>query len=165
MKSIRKWNAALFLVNGALVLGAVHWLGCAGTQQQQQQPRSPGLYDLKGWAYSGVWWPGSGTGTATAVDIDGTVGHPLTIYGPTGSTSPNGAPWSYNYRIDSGQLPPGLAFDTPSYSAISGIPTERGHWIIQLEVYNLQLTTPYFSYAGFTQQLRIHITGSGEVNE
>jgi hypothetical protein len=57
-------------------------------------------------------------------------------------------------------LPPGLSFSSAYY--ITGIPTERGHWIVTVELYDLSANGR--TYNGFQQQLRFHITGSGRVN-
>lgn len=120
-------------------------IACASTPQEQQ--RSPGLYNLKGWNY----WNG---------DANGKVGHEVFISGPRALCVPSHR-WSSSMQILSGSLPPGLSMDS-AYN-IKGIPTRRGHWIIKLKLYDVECGGS--RYEGLTQELRIHITGSGRVVE
>ena len=94
----------------------------------------------------------------SGIDIDGEVGHRLTVEGPTTSCQPGGK-WSGDIEVASGELPPGLA--KQSNGDISGIPTQRGHWVVEMRVYNL--TCNGDSYQGYTQELLFHISGSGRV--
>lgn len=125
-------------------------------QKPYVETRPPGLYNLKGWNGGLV-----SNGKGQDVDIDGTVGHPITVGGPTASTVPSGTGWSLSNRIISGSLPPGL--NIQDNDTITGIPTERGHWIVSIEIFNVKFNGS--SYQGYTQQLRFHITGSGKVND
>jgi hypothetical protein len=109
----------------------------------------------KGW---GPW--GKGCNRSGADDIDGEVGHPIAIASPSAYCNGEFGNWTAAVRIVSGQLPPGLHFDG---RAIVGIPTERGHWIVRLELYNVQCGGD--RYEGFEQELRFHISGSGKVVE
>ena len=135
----------------------VHRTGYADTYKQ--------VYHLRAWGgedkvvfYDGV--PGH-EGTATDFDINGEVGHPLSVHGPTGYCS-HGGTWFADTEIFSGTLPPGLTFRKSDLS-ISGIPTERGHWIVMMKLSNSYCNDEY--YDNFTQQLRFHVTGTGKVIE
>jgi len=46
---------------------------------------------------------------------------------------------------------------------ITGIPTARGHWIVTVSISNIQCNGLIYGTLAFQQQLRFHITGSGEV--
>jgi hypothetical protein len=102
-------------------------------------------------------------------DIQGEVGYPLTVRAPIGVCNGVwGRGYTASYRIVSGQLPPGLHFqcDNGQWSgglcpSIIGIPTERGHWIVNIELYDVQCGGHF--YEGFVQELRFHISGSGKV--
>jgi hypothetical protein len=127
---------------------------CADIYQAANRPKAspppgPGLYSLNGWY-----------GTRADVDINGEVGHPLDIGYPRANCVPSGN-WSGGNRVDSGTLPPGMSMG--EHGGISGLPSERGHWIVKMEMYNVQCGGS--SYEGFTQTLRFHITGSGKVVE
>jgi hypothetical protein len=64
--------------------------------------------------------------------------------------------------VSSGSLPPGLSMG--SNGAISGIPTERGHYVVHLQVANA--TCGGISFPNMTAwgtDIRFHITGSGVV--
>lgn len=138
--------------------------GCSGHQsiwedigdwsrERNQEPEKPGLYSLDGW--NGA--PDNGGKNRWAPDVNGEVGHSLYVNGPRSKCVPSGRTL-HNSRITSGSLPPGL---TLGIHAITGTPTERGHWIVKLEAYNVQCNDR--PYAGFEQELRFHITGSGKV--
>jgi hypothetical protein len=122
----------------------------AANRPRRTPPPSPGLYSLNGWY-----------GTRGDADVNGEVGHPLSAGNPTANCVPS-QHWSGGQRINSGVLPPGMSLDNNT-GAISGLPSERGHWIVQMELYNVQCGGQ--SYLGFTQTLRFHITGSGKVVE
>ena len=143
---------------------------------------------IRGWGYKKVFYDGvtGHEGTAEGVDMDGEVGHPMDPYGemtapcasshgedvpscyvgrPLSDYDPSSDQWAYDVEIASGSLPPGLSIvkDRDAYGDISGIPTERGHWIVILKVKNIQWKGKY--YADFSQQLRFHISGTGKVIE
>ena len=102
-------------------------------------------------------------GTVEGADINGEVGHVLDVDGPM-NVGPGGCAWTSNYAIVSGTLPPGLSIvkDRNYYFwHITGIPTERGHWVVEIQLSNIQCDGE--TYMGFTQQLRFHITGTGKV--
>lgn len=109
-------------------------------------PKPPGLYNLTGW---GGW----------GADFDGEIGRPIWVIGPQANCRPS-QQWSSHYRIISGQLPPGVYIRNDNYY-IEGIPEDRGHYIVKLELYDILCGGTY--YNGFTQELRFHITGSGRV--
>ncbi len=115
-----------------------------------------GLKNLHGWNDTPIYGNSS---TAEGVDIDGEVGHPLSVSGPTANCN-DGGRWTSNTDIISGELPPGLSKDGRN-GKISGIPTERGHWIVEME--NSNIVCDGQGYKGYTQQLRFHIQGSGRV--
>lgn len=141
---------ALMVLAGIAAIGFL--LACASAPQTRVE--SPGLYwyDAYGWNYNNQ-------------DINGEVGHRLYVSGPRRNcvtSAGKNQPWSASYRIISGALPPGLEFESGS-SGIEGIPRERGHWIVKLELYNLKCGEN--DYKGFEQELRFHITGTGKVIE
>ena|SRR5215469_13638837 len=140
------WNcfSALTVAASILIVG-----GCVPANYSRnvnRGPTRPGLYGLEGWQ-----WGRS--------DIDGEVGHPLSTASPHANCVPGGN-WSANVRIVSGQLPPGMTLN-PAPWTITGLPTERGHWIVRIELYDVKCGAQY--YQGITQELRFHITGSGKV--
>jgi hypothetical protein len=129
----------------AATLGTAGFLLACATGGEQHQQLGPGMYSLTGW-------------NAWNADINGEVGHRLYVNGPTANCKPSGN-WNANYRLNSGSLPPGMSIDNGMN--IVGIPAERGHWILTLELYNVECGGNY--YKGLTQELRFHITGSGRV--
>ena len=82
-----------------------------------------GLNNLHGWKDTPIY--GNST-TASGVDIDGEVGHPIYVYGPTANCTPSGN-WTLNVKVSSGALPPGVFLSTKSgkYGHIEGIPVKR----------------------------------------
>ncbi len=122
--------------------------------------------NVHGWNYTETYYYGKGEGqegTAGDADINGEVGHPLYVSGPSGSCLPSHN-WTLNMEVATGALPPGLEIvqvGGSDYGAIKGIPTKRGHWIVTMHAYNF--TCDDKGYMGFTQQVRFHITGTGEV--
>lgn len=162
MKSRFSLTALLFIGNVAFVAAATQWMGCATPQQNTyHEPTQPGLYNITGWNNAGVYWPTPGQlGTAPDVDVDGTIGHPFTLWSPSALAIPTHN-WNGQAYVTKGTLPPGLSLG--SDLKVTGIPTERGHWIVTLELETLY--TNGQSYAGFTQVVRFHITGSGDVNQ
>lgn len=112
---------------------------------------------IDGWNGANVYSNGQAIGFATAIDINGEVGYQLTVIGPRAHCSAGG--WSGTTVITSGQLPPGLVKDDKDY--ISGVPTERGHWIVELTMNPLSCGGATFW--GFSQKLLFHISGSGKV--
>jgi hypothetical protein len=139
MKSWRRVRA--ITARAACIAAALALAGCAAFEDKP----ATGMYDLRGWNN----WYG---------DIDGEVGHRTYVPGPTARCLPSHT-WNSSYRIQSGSLPPGMDIDNAFN--IVGIPTERGHWIVTLELYDVNCEGG--SYQGLTQELRFHITGSGRV--
>lgn len=137
----------------SICLISITLTSCADIYQAVNRPKpapppSPGLYRLNGW-----------NGSTSGIDIEGEIGHPLTVNGPTADCEPS-RDWSGDQRINSGKLPPGLTMDDKS-GGITGIPTVRNHFVVEVELYNVQCGGN--SYRGFTQELRFHITGTGKV--
>lgn len=118
--------------------------GSAGSGNAEET----GMYDLTGW--NGISWD---------TDINGEVGHRLFVNSPTARCLPSHN-WSFTPVVVSGSLPPGLTLNSAP-SSITGIPLERGHWIVRLRMDNVQCEGNY--YKGYEQELRFHITGSGKV--
>jgi len=120
--------------------------------------------DIDGWNDTSVFFDGvkGHEGSVSGIDIDGEVGHPVYVGSPRANCKPSGN-WSLNVEVSDGTLPPGLSLSTVSgeYGVIKGIPTSRGHWIVEMRAYDLKCEGKY--YMGFTQQLRFHISGSGRV--
>jgi len=129
--------------------------------------RVPGWYP----AYSRSGWLPHG-------DIDGDVGYPLNIEGPRGICLPD-SNWQFHYSVVSGTLPPGLRWNNPRYGDISGIPRERGHWVVHAKVDSIicngkemlrppdtiwqYRVVPPGSHEEW--QLRFHVRGGGKVIE
>jgi len=122
----------------------------------------------------GLWWHNSQginefQWNLGRSDINGEVGYPPTIFAPVAYCNGDMNGWTSSHRIVSGQLPPGLHFrcDSPSSRSgchvVEGIPTEPGHWIVRVELYDVQCGGS--RYDGFVQELRFHITGTGKVNQ
>lgn len=123
-------------------------------RQTYKTSSKPGFYGVtSGWNN----WSG---------DVNGEVGHRMYVSGPRAKcihcNNCEAGSWSSNYSIESGRLPPGLSFGDGF--DISGIPTERGHWVIKLKLYNIKCNNAYYGNSDFTQELRFHITGTGKVN-
>ncbi len=123
------------------------------------------LTNVRGWNASSFYPYGAEghEGTAADIDVNGEVGHPLYVSGPTGSCLPSHN-WTLSIEAATGALPPGLEIvqvGGSDYGAIKGIPTKRGHWIVTMHAYDF--TCEEKGYMGFTQQVRFHITGTGEV--
>jgi hypothetical protein len=99
-------------------------------------------------------------------DVDGEVGHRIFVAGPRARCLPEGpgGGWSAALDVVSGSLPPGLTFAGGSYFGdIEGIPTERGHWVVKLKLYEFTCGRKSYPQVDFTQELRFHITGTGKV--
>ena len=109
--------------------------------------RKPGFY-----GFTSYWNNYNG-------DINGEVGHQLYVSNPKAICEPG--TWTGNPSIISGTLPPGLILNSAPWT-ITGIPTERGHWIVRMKLSNVTCNSS--NYDGFEQELRFHITGTGKVN-
>lgn len=132
-------------------------LGGAGVTGVWATQSEPGLYRLKGWNGGGVYQR-----RADDLDINGEIGHPLSVSPPTANCRPGGSFTGTETRIVSGELPPGLAFGYGGhFRRIGGIPRDRGHWIVELAVDRFECNG--VGYVGFQQVLRFHITGTGRV--
>lgn len=132
--------------------------GCADLQSRPRgtpSPQKPELRNLTGWAGKPYH---SYNNKAEDADIDGEVGHPLSVSHPR-MKCVGGDGWSGESKVVSGTLPPGLTLH--SSDDIDGIPTERGHWVVRLREYNL--TCGGNDFGDFEQELRFHISGSGKV--
>ena len=146
----------VFSVGSVVVLAA--GLGSAGWAQ------GPVTFD-----YFSLWngvqaVPSSGVEVRVESDVNGEVGHPLVVSSPRARCQPGGG-WGRVASIISGSLPPGIRFNHTDvdYDRIEGIPTARGHWIVTLALRNLSCNG--VTYPGFQEELRFHITGSGEVHQ
>lgn len=120
--------------------------GCATSANMRQNTTQPG-------------WYGITTGWNNWSDVNGEVGHRLYVSNPRGRCEPGGG-WTASASIVSGVLPPGLSLNDAPW-AITGIPLERGHWIVRMKLYNISCNNQYFN--DFEQELSFHITGSGKV--
>ena len=119
-------------------------------------------FNLRVWNNSGQFYYNNfGRRDVGCIDINGEVGHSLWVKGPTAVCEPDNN-WGGQFSIVSGTLPPGVEMDNAGN--ISGIPTERGHWIVVVTVSNIQCNgIP--NNMDFTAQLCFHITGTGKVIE
>lgn len=140
----------LFIGPVTLLLFIVSIIGSASSRKTTTTVEKPGFY---GYEYSSRWNGGSD-------DVNGEVGHRLYLGGPRARCAPSGN-FTANKMIVSGKFPPGIDWEYGK-SAIEGIPTERGHWVVKLKMYGIVCNGG--NYDGFEQELRFHITGSGKVN-
>jgi hypothetical protein len=121
-------------------------------------------------------------GAGLDADIDGKVGYPLSVVGPKIGGCPLG--WNADISLANGALPPGVSMS--SAGDISGVPTERGHWLVTAKIANITCAGHRYTREGapdlvaqhegwdtsgcgawkycWTQQLRFHVTGTGEVH-
>lgn len=141
---------------GSLVIGAYFLMFLASATPQKTTSTKPGFYGVS------EWWNGGSS------DVNGEVGHRLYVGGPRARcitcNNCQPGPWQADHMIVSGNLPPGMSFDNGT-SNISGIPSERGHWIVKIKLYNIRCNGLNFDgCCSFTQELRFHITGTGRVN-
>ena len=122
-----------------------------------------GLSNIRTWANSGQFYYDAfgPRGVDGCTDINGEVGHSLSLNGPTADCEPSGQ-WNCQIRVASGTLPPGISID--DIGNITGIPTERGHWIVTMKVSNIQCNGEPTNM-DYTQKLCFHITGTGKVIE
>ena len=136
-------------------------VGAAPSMAGAQSARPPvGLTNVTGWNGVPVDYSNGGIGTTAGIDINGQVGYRLVVPAPTSGCA--GSDFGYGGPVRGGAtLPPGLGWDALGNDTISGIPTERGHWIVQIE--RLEIVCNGITYNGFRQELRFHITGSGRV--
>jgi hypothetical protein len=131
---------------------------------------------------NGITW---GHDTGGGEDVPGQVGYSLTVNSPRFDCP---GPWySSGPYIVSGELPPGLEMD--EHGEISGVPTQRGHWIVGLKISNIRCNGVNYTNSGMPdvvfdklfpgqdrsacivysghdcelRTLRFHITGSGAV--
>jgi hypothetical protein len=97
-------------------------------------------------------------------DVKGEVGYPIHVDGPHAQGC--SGQWSEHVSIVSGQLPPGVSLPDGLGVApdFTGIPTERGHWVVTVQADNIQCNGQTYPLQTFRQQLRFHITGTGEVH-
>lgn len=142
IKISKRAAKALMALSAVAAIGFI--LACASAPREVKQ--EPGWYGItSGWND----WGG---------DINGEVGHSLYVSNPRAKCLPS-RKWSANSSVISGTLPPGLTFG--NLDEITGIPTERGHWIVKLKLGNIRCEGG--TYKDFEQELRFHITGSGKV--
>jgi len=146
MQIKRRAATAVMFLAAAATLGFM--LACVDAKSDWTTTAKPGIYGVQTWR---------------AGDVDGEVGHPLYLGNPTMHCLP-ARQWTGNVRVVSGQLPPGITIDDRNMG-ISGIPTERGHWIVRVELYDINCngeTYQVFDHLRFTD-IRFHIGGSGRV--
>ena len=84
--------------------------------KNKKKADEPGMSGLTGWYGQSAWYnEDRKINVATGVDINGEVGHPLNVGGPgawcigAGGAREN---WTGNQRVGSGQLPPGMDFES-----------------------------------------------------
>ena len=149
------------IVSAIAISGIVIGFSSTGVGARSSQ-EAPGLYRMTGWSVGGnsyqyAWVPGAAENVAYGIDVNGELGHPLYVSAPTGHCT--ATDFTATKGIRSGRFPGGVSMD--SNGAITGIPTERGHFIVTLAL--SELTCNGSTYTGFRQELRFHITGSGQV--
>lgn len=149
----------LFLLAVIVTIGFI--LACAEPLYEQQHKQQSGMSGLTGWNGWDTWYDSANQiRVAAGMDINGEVGHPLFVGGCRTNCEPGGN-WTANHRVIKGTFPPGIDF-TSNSSAIEGIPRERGHWIVQVEIYDVICNGVH--YVNVRQELRFHITGTGTVH-
>src|ERR1700693_2193325 len=110
--------SAVAVLSLSLLSGCSDAPGVWGASQQQQYQAPAGLSNWRGWYNKYVY-----NGVAQDSDINGEIGHSLSVSAPQAHCSGD---WtSDGTSIISGTLPPGLTLE-PAPHAIDGIPTERG---------------------------------------
>jgi|SRR5579864_9565853 len=175
---------------GSIVLAVVTFL--ATYEATNAKPRGQGNTLGEIAARLGVPFAGYWHGWTPKGDVDGKVGYPLSITGPRMvRDDPNYPNWTADIVIESGQLPPGLIMRESGANTgdISGVPTERGTWIVIFKIANLTSNGHRFTMQGAPDVLvenqgwknqddcvedgqgycslttiRFHITGSGKVH-
>ena len=145
-----------------VISGIIIGMSGAGAAYGRDSQKAPGLYQVYGWSNGGnsyefAWVPGATQNVANDIDVNGELGHPLYVSGPTANCAPG--QWSGPERILTGRFPAGVSMK--GNGDLTGIPTERGHFIVTLVTD--QITCNGSNYPGFRQEVRFHITGSGEV--
>lgn len=147
-------KAIYLLVTATAIMG---FLLVSATPQYAQE----GLKLFGGWNQAAIRNDSAkGVCVAAVKGINGEVGRRLVVSGPTASCTPD-PNWAGTPRIISGDLPPGMNFD--SKLGIKGTPREKGDWIVQVELKDLQCNG--VTYMGFSQELRFHISDSAKVTE
>lgn len=124
----------------------------------------PEMLTVQGW---GKGWMSESTGDYSlgegpGIDVDGQVGYRLFVKGPRVKCDQH---WHFNYKIISGTLPPGLTI-VEGPCDIEGIPTERGNWVVKIQIFNVTCGTQPIDLAHIDydiQEIRFHIAGSGKV--
>ena len=114
----------------------------------------------------GLYWHGNGRylyGGEREVEVGhpysgGTLNASCLVQGSNGHLTFGSG--SYSVTITSGSLPPGLQLNSSS-GEISGIPTERGHFVLTLSFSGYCADGSYSD----TKQLIFHVKGSGKVVE
>jgi hypothetical protein len=133
---------ALMFTFAAAMLTSLFGCMIPGSGGRHSQMRGAGLWDVH----------------LPSGDLDAKVGYPFSasVYGSCESEK-NREQWTY-YLSYSGALPPGL---TLQQNGITGIPTERGNYILHLRLTNSVCNGQ--SMEGDESDVRIHVTGSGAV--
>lgn len=160
-------GAKLSAISKTSLLGGL-WIvvliSCAKTAPEPV--RTPGIYGVIGWKGSTCF---DQEMSCTDVDYDLQVGYPMTLQGPEVNCYPNWRWESTPTTIESGTLPPGMKFVHGRWGggyggmveSITGIPTERGHWIVKLRMGTILCNGD--TYKGYVQDVRFHVTGTGVV--
>lgn len=144
-------------ISGAaiVIVFALLFIGSTAPKSSYRSKLDPGFYGVT------TWWNNG------ASDIDGEVGHRLYVGGPRAKCIEckgcDAGSWTSSWTVVSGSFPPGLSWGDAA--SISGIPSERGHWIVKVKLYNIRCNGgDYDGCCSFTQELRFHIKGTGKVN-
>lgn len=140
---------------GIVIIFSMMFFASTAPKSTYKTNTNPGFYGVTTW-----WNNGSN-------DVNGEVGHRLYVDGPRAKCieckNCSAGSWTSNWMIVSGSFPPGLSWGDAA--SISGIPTERGHWIVKVKLYNIKCNGgDYDACCSFSQELRFHITGTGRVN-
>ncbi len=156
-KNHRTAKTIFFFIAAIVTMGFI--LACATTNQHTPHQSSE-FYGIAGWKGQAVVFDTENNiSVAAGIDINGNVGRRLFVEGCHAECVP-GRLWNADYRIISGSFPPGMDF-APNFSDIKGVPKKSGHWIVQLELYNIMCNNK--SYANIRQELRFHISGGRKV--
>lgn len=127
-------------------VGVVALLGSLCACDPEPVRPGDGIRNSGKWLHNQMRW--QTTDASGQNNIDGKIGYPLTVRGPT-LDCPSG--WTANVQIVQGGLPPGLSLANDF--SITGTPTDRGHWIVTLRIDNIVCRGERYTPYGWAESL------------